>query len=212
MFVDIHTHNKSKYPSIRNLTFPEAERIFNSSEKGLFSVGFHPWFVNEYTPEIISKLDNWSKDNRFFAIGECGLDKNSKVTLEKQFQVFKLQILLSEEIKKPLIIHCVGCFNELLEIKKELNPTELWIIHGFRGKPELAIQVLKSGCALSFGEHFNIESVRITPVDKLFVETDESSMSIEAIYRQISDAKQCDRDQLKAGEQLFLSFLKQFSF
>ena len=211
MFIDIHTHNKSKYPSIQNLTFSDAETVFSSDAKGFYSVGFHPWFVNEYTPEMLTKLENWSNDKRLFAIGECGLDKNSEVSLEQQIQVFKLHILLSEKIKKPLIIHCVGCFNELLELKKQLNPTQVWIIHGFRSKPELALQVLKSGCALSFGEHFNIESVRATPLDKLFVETDESLMSIPEIYRQISDAKQCDIDELKAGEQLFLSFLKQFS-
>jgi TatD DNase family protein len=46
----------------------------------------------------------------------------------------------------------------------------------------LAKQALKAGCYLSFGEHFNPESVRITPPEKKLFETDESELSIEEIY------------------------------
>ena len=104
--------------------------------------------------------------------------------------------------KKPLIIHCVGYFNELLALKKKWNPTQLWIIHGFRGKPELAAQTLKSGCALSYGEHFNAESVRLTPIEKIFVETDESILNINEIYQNIAIIKVCKIEDLNAGIQL----------
>jgi len=204
MFVDIHTHNKSQsnYCSIRNLTFAEAEEIFSSNEKGFFSVGFHPWFVNEYSEELFKKLEKWAVDSRFVAIGECGLDKNSKSDLNIQTAIFQKQILLSETLQKPLIIHCVGCFNELFELKNQLNATQLWIIHGFRGKPELARQALKAGCSFSIGEHFNAESVRIIPIDKLYVETDESMMPIEAIFNKIAETKSVEPERLNAGELL----------
>ena len=117
-----------------------------------------------------------------------------------QIQVLEKQIELSEKVKKPLIIHCVGCFNELFDLKKHWNPSQIWIIHGFRGKPELAGQALKVGCYLSFGEHFNTQSVRITPIDKLFVETDESKMSIEELYHQIAVVKGCSIEELSAGD------------
>ncbi|MDR3654005.1 MAG: TatD family hydrolase [Paludibacter sp.] len=208
MFVDIHTHKSSNsvYPAIRNLTFVEAENLFLSNEKGLFSAGFHPWHADEFSANSFSNLEKWVNDNRFVAIGECGLDKNSQVSLEKQILVFEKQISLSEEVQKPLIIHCVGCFNELLKLKKEHNPHQRWIIHGFRGKPELANQILNSGCSLSFGEHFNTESVFITPLDKLFIETDESSMPINEIFNLISKIKGCNTEALYAGETLIKSF------
>ncbi len=209
MFIDIHTHkpSSSNYPVIRNLTFPEAEELFSSDENCFFSVGFHPWFANEFSMELFAKLEKWTHDSRFAAIGECGLDKNSKVTLVKQLSVFEQQILLSEKMQKPLIIHCVGCFNELFDLKKRLKPQQLWIIHGFRGKQELAVQALKAGCALSFGEHFNEESVRITPLDKLFVETDESNTSIDEIYRLIAVVKDINPDLLIAGELIYQYFI-----
>jgi len=208
MLVDIHTHKsgKSEFPAIRNLTFQEATTALASLENGLFSIGIHPWNVNEFSEEM-ANLQNCIADKRFVAIGECGLDKNSKTSLQTQLQFFRKQIELSERFQKPLIIHCVGCYNELFEQKKELKPTQLWIIHGFRGKPELAQQALKSGCALSYGEHFNEESVRLTPIDRLFVETDESSLTIEDIYLKIAKIKNCLVELLIAGQDLYNKIL-----
>jgi len=210
MFIDIHTHQSgdSAHPSILNLTFAEAESIFSSDEKGLFSVGFHPWQVDEFSVEWLQKLKKWAKDKRCVMVGECGLDKNSKASLETQISVFEKQITLSEEIQKPLIIHCVGCFNELFALKKQINPRQKWIIHGFRGKPELAKQALKAGFELSFGEHFNPESISLTPIDRLFIETDESHLSVVEIYRQIALIKKITPEELIAGE---LLLQKQFS-
>jgi len=209
MFVDIHTHksSESNYPAIRNLTFTEAEELFSSNENGFFSVGFHPWFADEFSVESFSKLERWANDKKLVAIGECGLDKNSKVSLDKQMSVFEQQIKLSEKIQKPLIIHCVGCFNELFELKTRINPRQIWIIHGFRGKPELASQALKSGCSLSFGEHFNKESISVTPPDKLFIETDESNLTIEKIYTQIAFTKSIKPNLLIAGEFLLQTII-----
>jgi TatD DNase family protein len=204
MYLDIHTHNPNHNQdfAIRNLTFAEAEKTFSLDGKGFFSVGFHPWNANEFSTTTFEKLEKWVNDKRLILIGECGLDKNSKTDLNTQIEIFKSQISLSERIEKPLIIHCVGCFNELFEIKKQMRPKQLWIIHGFRGKPELAQQAMKAGCELSFGEMFNSESVRVTPIDKLFVETDESKLTIEEIYKQIAKLKKVDSNSLSAGYNL----------
>jgi len=209
MFFDVHTHNHSQLgcTAIRNLSFTEAELVFSSSASGLFSVGFHPWYISALTNDCFGDLEKWASDNRFIAVGECGLDKNSKTPIELQLEIFRMQITLSEEIEKPMIIHCVGCFNELFKLKKDLNPSQLWIIHGFRGKPELATQALKAGCALSFGEYFNAESVRVTPIEQLYVETDESELPIEQIYGTIAKAKGCNPSDLYAGEQFYNRFL-----
>lgn len=212
MFFNTHTHNhiSSKHPEVVNLTFDEAEKIFNSNQQGIYSLGFHPWFLNEFSVAKLSKLEEWIIDSRFFAIGECGLDKNSNASFDSQIKNFKLQIELAEKFKKPTIIHCVGYFNELLDLKKKLNPEQLWIIHGFRGKSELAIQILKSGCSISFGNNYNPESVRVTPFDKLFIETDESNITIENVYSKIAKEKNCVYEELVAGENLFHSYLNQF--
>lgn len=205
MLVDIHTHTALSTTNslvVRNLNLNQAEDFFKSDEQALCSVGIHPWHADSFSEELLTKLEEWSEDKRFIAIGECGLDKNSNDGFEKQLGVFEAQITISEKLNKPLIIHCVGYFNELFALKKKWNSTQLWIIHGFRGKPELATQVLKSGCALSYGEHFNAESVRLTPTEKLFVETDESKLNISEIYQHIANAKACKIEDLNAGMKL----------
>jgi len=207
MYVNIHSHadvDPDKFV-IRNLSFSEAKNIFSSNVKGLYSLGFHPWYADKFSEELMNKMTEWIKDDRFIAIGECGLDKNSKISLVEQLKVFEWQITLSEITHKPLIIHCVGCFNELFELKKRLNPYQKWIIHGFRGKPELARQALRVGCRLSIGEHFNVESVRIIPIDQIYLETDESHIQITDLYHIISVIKNCKEDDLIAGENLIKS-------
>ncbi|MEI6754909.1 MAG: TatD family hydrolase [Paludibacter sp.] len=205
MFVDIHTHNQSSsaFPTIINLNIEDVQKILDSEVKGLYSVGTHPWYINDNSEKEILSLENLLYKDKIVCVGECGLDKNSKVSLPIQHELFRKQIELSEKYHKPLIIHCVGAFNELFVLRKKLKPKQLWIIHGFRGKPELAEQVLKSGCALSFGEHFNEASVRLTPIERLFVETDESNISIEKIYSNIANIKNCSTEQLTAGENLY---------
>ena len=190
MFTDIHSHKKPVLGSsaIYNIPLPDVENFLASDVQAWFSAGIHPCFIDDFSAEWLEKMKTWLDDARFAAIGECGLDKNSTTSLEKQIEVFEKQIMLSENRQKPLIIHCVGRFNELFELKKHWNPKQKWIIHGFRGKPQLAEQALKAGCYLSFGEHFNPESVRITPKEKFFVETDESELTIDEILALLQKA------------------------
>lgn len=203
MIVDIHTHNhQSIVPAIQSLTFIEANKLLHSEEKGLFSIGIHPWHIDISSKDKLLQIAKWANDKRIIAIGECGLDKHSEVSIDIQIDIFKTHILLSEQIKKPMIIHCVSCFNELFEIKKRMNPKQLWIIHGFRGKPELAKQALRAGCSLSFGENYNSESVKLTRIENLYIETDESLLSIETIYANIAITKGCSVANLTAGAYL----------
>lgn len=199
--VDIHTHEvcaESNVISIRNISMYEFEKI-PQNETGFFSLGIHPWEVKNLLIENVKQFENLAIDNRVKLIGECGLDKNISTDFETQQHFFKKQIEISEFTKKPIIIHCVGYFNELFQLKKELNPTQKWILHGFRGKPQLAIQALKNGFELSFGEKFNTETVKITPLKNLFVETDESKKSIKEIYKSIAEIKQCSVSDIKSG-------------
>lgn len=73
------------------------------------------------------------------------------------------------------------------------------VVHGFRGKPQLAKQLLNAGFAISYGEHFNPESVAVTPLDKLCIETDESEMPIEEIYKKIATIKDCRTHELNGA-------------
>ena len=109
--------------------------------------------------------------------------------MELQTNLFRKEILLSEAKGLPLVIHCVKAFNELIQLRKEIRPQQPWIVHGFRGKLPLAEDLLKHGCFLSFGAKFQVEAVRNTPIDRLFVETDDSGIPIEDIYQNIANVR-----------------------
>lgn len=175
MITDIHTHNRqaNALTSVINLDLQEANELLQTSVQGHYSIGVHPW--NTHLPidwDLLCKLAN---DKRIYAIGECGLDKNATADALTQQKIFERQIQLAIQVKKPLIIHCVGRYNELADIKKAYPEADTltWIIHGFRGKPQLAQQLIKAGFFLSFGKHFNQESFDLTPPERRFRETDD---------------------------------------
>jgi len=208
MLVDIHTHlNFSEDNSqIKNLSLSEAVIVFENVVSGLFSVGIHPWEIEKQDSSWLDLLKKISSNSKIVAIGECGLDKNSSTSLDKQIYFFENQIIISETIKKPIIVHCVGYFNELMEIKKKIRPQQKWIVHGFRGKPQLAQQLLKSGMSLSFGEKFNSESIKVTPFDELFIETDTSIIPLKDLYSRIASVKCCNIADLSAGFNLLKKY------
>ena len=178
--LDIHTHDKSRIDAIINI-YPNEQLI----EGAYHSVGIHPWHTVDIDSSTIEKLSTLAAHPQVVAIGETGLDALKGASIEKQIEIFKLHVSLSEKYQKPLIIHCVKCFNEIIELKKTLYSTMPWIIHGFRGKPQLAQQLLNNGFYISLGEHFNPQTVTIIPTNRLLFETDESTLDINTIIENI---------------------------
>jgi len=208
-YIDTHTHNiHTDNPfAVINLALDDCVRVLSASSHRFFSVGIHPWDAHETNPTAIDLLETIVADDRVKAVGECGFDRNSKASLKEQAYFFERQVMLSEKYQKPMIIHCVAATNELVLLKKRFAPTQNWVLHGFRGKPELASQLLQHGFALSFGENFNLKSVEITPIDKLCIETDTTNSQIENTYREIAAIKNCRPDELNAACSLLKLFV-----
>lgn len=116
-----------------------------------------------------------------------GLDKLRGLDLNTQAKIFRYQALLAEEVEKPIVIHCVKAWDELIAIRKEINPSQLWIIHGYRGGVEQLEQLIKLGFGISLGEFSNPEALKKIPLTSLFLETDMSDTSIYTIYQKYSD-------------------------
>lgn len=185
LLFDIHTHNESSSGNIviRN-EFP-----FSINKEGFFSVGIHPWYFSE--DDWQSQWETVTKKVKYehcAAIGECGLDRNVKYPLSLQKTIFERHILLSEEVKKPLIIHCVKAYSELISLKKKYQPQQPWILHGFNKNQAVATTLINENIKLSFGKSLltNItvqEVFKSIPEGSYFLETDDSGLDIAEIYQ-----------------------------
>ena len=180
--LDIHSHRvyKRAIASCSPLNFvPEVGQYY--------SVGIHPWNVtSDYYKDWKALLQIADHEN-VLALGEAGLDKLVDVDMGLQMEVFKLQIELAEQIGKPLIIHSVRTSNELIQLKKQYNPTVPWIIHGFRGNRNTVSDLVKVGFYLSFGEKYQIDALRSVPINRMFMETDESPVDINVLYNKVAN-------------------------
>lgn len=195
-YFDIHTHRIPFHPS-QAIVSIDASALPLDDKVVYASIGIHPWHLTETNAENLwEALKTSVTDQRIIAIGEAGLDKLRGASMSLQTAVFQQEIALSESFSLPMVIHCVRAFNELIQIRKSSKAKEPWIIHGFRGKPSVAQELLKHGCRISFGSHYQEESVKVTPLDCLFVETDESAESIEHIYLRIAQSKGISPEEL----------------
>ena len=197
-FYDIHTH-RSLPPaeSCRRILnrIVGVDTLFPRDEK--LSCGIHPWYIQEGDVQLEALKNYLDSSENIVAIGEAGLDKlHSPVSLARQQDIFHQQALLAEEYGKPLLIHCVKAWEEVLREKKSLRPSVPWILHGFRGKGELARQLLREGFCLSFGLHFQPSALREAWPERLFLETDEAEVGIGVIYREASAALGISLDEL----------------
>ena len=201
IYIDIHTHNpyRDNILAIKNLSISDIENLDVSNKFQYYSIGIHPWEVHETNSNIFEKLDSWAAFESVKAIGECGLDKNSNAGFKEQCYYLERQVQISETHQKPLIIHCIGYFNEIISIRKKLKPSQDWIIHGFRSKPQLAKQLIANGFSLSFGEKYNSMSVDATPIENICIETDNSSVDIMTLYKEIASIKACLPRELNAA-------------
>lgn len=193
MLLDCHTHHPAPQPSGIISISPqeyaslEADGAFPEGQK--YSVGIHPWkTLEEPAPELWQILERAAADAKVVAIGEAGIDAGKGGPMFRQLQVLRRQIELSEAVGKPLILHNVKAQDILIGLRRDLNPAQPWISHGFRGKPTIAKMLLDAGLYLSYGEKFNPESLAMTPSDRLLAETDESPLSIEEIIAALSAA------------------------
>lgn len=192
-FYDIHTHDaptstdegEQSHPCILNVYPLGFEDAKDASLGCSFSCGVHPWYSENANPQL-TFLEEITSDKRIIAIGEAGFDKLKGPDMATQKYAFEKQIELSERLQKPLIIHCVKAWDALFVSHKKYQPTQVWIIHGYKGKPELTRQLLKHGFKFSFGEKYNKESLALVPLNSIFCETDVADIDIVSVYENLS--------------------------
>ena len=136
-------------------------------------------------------------------IGECGLDRCCDTPWQLQMEAFEWQIAMAERLRKPLVVHCVRAFNDLLALRKHYSATP-WVVHGFTGSAELYGQLLDHRIEVSFGAAIldpRRKKVRDTLASanpmNIFLETDDSGANIAEVYSVAAEMLHCDEKQLR---------------
>jgi TatD DNase family protein len=168
--VDVHTHVPADNAIVNITPFGNGDPFMAGCD--YYSIGIHPWLVDRVTDSAVERLQLLARDNRIVAIGEAGMDARRGEPLTVQQPVFELQARLADEVQKPLIIHAVATFPQIIGIKQTLRPTVPWIIHGFRGKPQLAQELVRHGFYLSLGKQYNPAVPQVINPEFLLCETD----------------------------------------
>ncbi len=158
-----------------------------------FSLGIHPWQLRDVEVNCTSEPDTFAaalnniETSGASAIGEIGLDLLSGNPSLQEF-VFVSQLRLAERLRKPVILHCVRTFEPVMKLLASFCLSAV-LFHGFIGSAQQAAAALKKGYYLSFGQRSlespkTVEALKRTPLTRLFLETDESSLPIAELYTQ----------------------------
>lgn len=205
-YIDIHTHNSVLSQgifSVENLMAHE-DRTPGDIPDRPCTYGIHPWHLSKETIDrLICNVQSAAVSPNLVAIGEAGFDKLRGPDMKTQTRAFEEQVVISEKTRKPVFIHCVRAWDLLLPVHRKLRPRMPWLIHGFRGNPQLARQLLVKGMYISFWFDFvmrpeSSELLRCVTPDRIFLETDGSGTDIRDIYKKVSADTGISLEELKA--------------
>lgn len=217
-YFNLHTHQYTNQADVLELVnqYPQE---FDASIP-FYSIGIHPLYIDENRLETDFEVVGEKLPlPECLALGECGLDKRSETPFEIQQTVFERQLALAEKYQKPVVIHWVAAFHELIEIKKRLKISVPMIVHGFSKKVELAKQLIDNGFYLSFGKNLllnpELESVfKSIPNERFLLETDMVEEGITAVYDLAAKYKEIELIELqeiidKSYNQIFVISTKE---
>lgn len=202
-FINAHAHHENGEDTLTVVNlFPQNKDPLVKGK--YYSIGLHPWYIPEKgAGKILEELEQAARSEEVVAIGECGLDKACAIPMELQMFVFEKHVEIADKVGKPLIIHCVKSFNELIQVKNHTNSEVEWIIHGFNSKLQVADMLIRHEMYFSFGKALlnpNSNASQVLPQleDELYLlETDDSQVSIQEIYERAAAVSGMDMDIMK---------------
>ena len=181
------------------------------NKKLMPAIGIHPQEINDDFA-ILEKLF----DDRVVAIGECGLEFTEEVNesdRKKQVELFRKQIVMSQNVNRPLIVHSRQASDETLEILGEYKNLR-GVIHCYSGGKKRIRKFLDLPGEWYFGIDGNVtyevgleQVVKNIPKDRLILETDSPYLTpvpfrgekncpeyIKYVYQKVSEIWQMSQE------------------
>ena len=184
--LDFHTHRLDATAALISVD----PRRFDPQPGLWYSVGFHPWDTADgVTDADFDLLEQCARHPQVLAIGETGLDALRGGDMASQEALFVRHLQLAHDLGKPVVVHSVRTSRQMLDARRRAGLTDVPLaIHGMRGNAHVARTWLDAGCYLSFGARFNPAALQVTPLDRLLIETDDTSVPICDTATQIAQS------------------------
>ena len=162
--------------------------------------GLHPWDAGAPRPEgWLARLAAHLEADPRSSVGEIGLDRwildsarpddlrlagLRRAPMEEQIATFLPQLELAAARDRPVTIHCLQAFGELLPLlHRHPLPARGFLLHAYGGPAGLVPELVKLGAWFSFNPAFldprktrQQEAFRIIPRERLLCETDAPAM------------------------------------
>src|ERR671931_1072861 len=121
------------------------------SFRGVFATaGMHPHTASDLDDEAGAELEELLANPLVVGVGECGLDYyRMKSPVEDQHRAFRLHVMWSREVDKPLVVHVRDAWDDAVRILDE-ERAERVVLHCFSGDAEMAVACAERGWYLSF--------------------------------------------------------------
>lgn len=177
-------------PAVTVEDLAELKELSEKHEHIFIALGQHPHDAKTWKEDYGDRIREASKLPKMVAVGECGLDfyyKNSD--RDVQISVFKEQVKLAKELKKPLIVHCRDAWQEAFEVLQEEKDEDLTgVFHCFTGGPELIPAIKELDFYVSYSGIVTFKnaseiqaSVKEVPVERILAETDCPYLAPQAV-------------------------------
>jgi TatD DNase family protein len=197
------------------------------------SAGIHPHNASDSDRDWAA-IAELAADPRVVAIGETGLDYDRGFSpRDAQITNLERHLRLAADTGKPAILHCRSKAGErdaqddLVRLLGDYRPPAL--LHSFSGPIDYAEKALELGAYISFsglafrkGEEASARVARLTPAERLLVETDSPYLSppgaprrrnepryVEITARWLAEQRGDELEDL--GEQLVANYDRIFS-
>jgi len=145
--------------------------------KFYFAAGIHPENADTCPDGYLPRLRALLSHEKCVAVGEIGLDYHYDISRETQLRIFEEQLVLANEIQKPVIVHDREAHADTFALLMKHRPRG--VVHCYSGSAEMAREYLKAGFYLGVTGIVTFQNARKTrevvaeiPLDRLLIETD----------------------------------------
>ena len=163
------------------------------------AAGIHPHEAGNCTREDLEALaalhrGQWSTTvpaSRVVAVGETGLDLHYDFApLDRQEEVFRLQLELACEVERPVVIHAREAELRACDILREYAAIDRVVFHCYSADATIARRILDLGFWISFTGLVTFKTAepvraaaRLVPDDRIMVETDSPYLSPDPVRK-----------------------------